>query len=57
MPVFDANRCLLSPSELPAFMSNATLKPFAAVTALVSSSIQGQAESTHPVKELWGVTV
>ena len=49
MSVFDASWCLLSPSELPTFMSNSTLKLFTPVIALVSSSIQGQAESTHPV--------
>lgn len=38
-------------------MSNSTLKLFARVTALVSGSIQGQAEYSHPVNELQGDTV
>lgn len=54
---FGANWCLLSPSELPAFMSNSTFKLFTPAVALVSSSIQGQAESTHPGNDLWGDTV
>lgn len=57
MSIFDANWCLLSPLELPTFMSNSTLKLFARVIALVSGSIQGQAEYTHPVNELQGDTV
>lgn len=38
-------------------MSNSTLKLFARVIALVSGSIHGQAEYSHPVNELQGDTV
>lgn len=52
MSVFGAYWYLLSPLELPTFMSNSTSKLFIHVIALVSSSIQGQAESSHPVDGL-----
>lgn len=51
MLVCDASRCLLSASELPTFVSDSTLELPAAVSARVSSSIQGQAN------EGWGDSV